>query len=205
MHDSNAFRFRQRAGSAKGSESILRLLSQPPPPSPSSSVSRPPRGSYTVTCRTATRTFYRVNTVRRSRPRTTGDAEPAPAPSGHPPRRRTRTPRCALLRPGGQTPPTPLLRPQRGSSEAAPSGTGSPRERRPRPPRPPAPSVTPWTPHRQSLRRSGSGAFPLSHMLRGELLQRSQRWRQPKREKKKKSFQLMISLGTGEGGGGGGL
>lgn len=196
MHDSSASRFRQRAGRTRGSATILRLLPQPPPHRSRVFRDPPSRGSHTVTCRTATGTCCRVNTARRSRP---GAPEAASASGASSP------PRAPPPRAAGRSAPRRHLR-----SGGAPAGlrrTLAPRQRRPEgaaAPRPPAPPVTPWTLHRQALRRSGSGALPSPICCEANHCIALSCRRQPKGGAEKKSFQLMISLGTGEGGGGGG-
>lgn len=178
MHDSSASRFRQRAGRTRGSATILRLLPQPPPHRSRVFRDPPSRGSHTVTCRTATGTCCRVNTARRSRP---GAPEAASASGASSP------PRAPPPRAAGRSAPRRHLRCGGAPADSGPPAKAARGSGGPAPPRAAChaldPAQTGAAPERQ--RRA-----PLSHMLRGESLHRSQLPAAAERGGGKKKFSI---------------
>lgn len=165
MHDSSASRFRQRAGSARGSATILRLLPQPPPWFPCPPCSPLPRLPH----------HHVSSSDRDFLPCKHGTAEPTGGTRG---RRASASHQRGIL-PAPGCPPGSV--PGSGPTETPP---GSP----PRYRRSLRPPVTPWTLQRRALRRSGSGALPSLSPICCEAnhcIALSCR-RQPKRGRKKK-------------------
>lgn len=165
MHDSSASRFRQRAGSARGSATILRLLPQPPPWFPCPPCSPLPRLPH----------HHVSSSDRDFLPCKHGTAEPTGGTRGR---------RASARTSGASSPP-------RAAHQALCPAPAPPRHPRGRPPGTGGPCVlpvTPWTLQRRALRRSGSGALPSLSPICCEAnhcIALSCR-RQPKRGRKKK-------------------